>query len=48
VGIGGCLRRQADFAIGDRRVPIDPVSVKDEGVQLTALLKIRFQVSGFE
>ena len=46
LGIGGCLWQQPDYAIGNLTRPDHPLSVKDDGIQLTAMLLIRFNLTG--
>jgi len=44
-GIGGCVWQRPDHAIGNLADPVNPLSVVDDGPQLTAMLLIRFSLS---
>ena len=44
-GIGTCLWQNADYTIGNLAVHYDPLSIIDDGLQLTAKLLIRFKMS---
>ena len=45
-GIGGCVWEHADYSIGDLAVPEFPLSVIDDGPQLTAMMLLRFSLLG--